>query len=81
VIKILIVAGSWIGVMALIGVALLCTKKIADWISAARAKTDEKRAEKKCAPPADEFRNPFYISEKELSAVKEQTENSDETKN
>ena len=79
--EILLMAGGWIAVMALIGAALLLTKKIADWITAARAKTDEKRANKSGAAPVDEFRNPFYISEKELSAVKEQTENSDETKN
>lgn len=64
----------WLLVMALIGVALLCTKKFADWITAARAKTDEKSGKKAGQTPTDEFRNPFYISEKELSAVKEQTE-------
>ena len=72
--EILSTAGMWLLVMALIGVALLLTKKIADWITAARAKTDEKRANKSESAPVDEFRNPFYISEKELSAVKEQTE-------
>lgn len=64
----LLFIGSWLGVMALIGCALLITKKLADFVSKKRAKTD------KSDFPGSEFRNPYYISPEEANAIKEQTE-------
>ncbi len=67
--QILTVAGVWLGIMALIGIALLLTKKIADFITAARNKNPKSQN-----ISGGEFRNPYYISEEEAAAIKEQTE-------
>lgn len=66
----LITCGLWLLVMALIGIALLLTKKIADVITSARSRSD-----KKDTPQAGgEFRNPYYVSESEIADFKKQTE-------
>ena len=67
-IEILSVAGIWVGIMALIGIALLLTKRIADFIGKNRSKTP------KTPDQISPLRNPYYISPEEAAAIKEQTE-------
>jgi hypothetical protein len=66
----LILAGYWLLIMALIGGALLVTKKLAELINRGRRKTEEKRD----TAPGGEFRNPYFVSEEEIEGYKRQTE-------
>lgn len=73
---------TWLGLMAIIGVALLITQKFRkkdeeksvdakQYAEDFEANLQEKTAEK---PIKKEFRNPFYLSEDEKNETKRQTE-------
>lgn len=68
--EILFSAGYWLLIMALIGLALLLTKRIADYITASHQKTEQKQGKK----PGGDFRNPYFVSEEEMAEYKRQTD-------
>ena len=67
-IEILSALGIWVGIMTLIGIALLLTKRIADFIGKNRSENP------KTPDQISPLRNPYYISPEEAAAIKEQTE-------